>query len=363
MSPGRYEKYLKMKPVFTGLLIFSAVALQAGERIFAGYDTSFEFGFANLATLAAIISWGKKTAFKVAAGRVILGSFLFGNLMSGGFYLSLAGSLSAYLAMIFSYKPFGKLSPVGVSVAGAAANNLLQFAAAYFIFFTDEAFFLFPPFFLLAAVPAGVFNGLLVKKIVPCIANYSKRKYYLSSGSPRRIKYMKKAGVAVIVVKPAVSEDPPFSGENPESYALRQALKKLESSPVKDNRGIIISADTVVEVGGEILGKPADENEARSMLKRLSGSKQKVHTAVAVKNIFNDKIYHSFETTLLKMRPLTCLEIEKLKRENLDKAGAYGIQGMKDEYFEWIQGSYSNVVGFPLKTVRELLLKAERNYD
>lgn len=122
----------------------------------------------------------------------------------------------------------------------------------------------------------------------------------------------------------------------------------------KHPQDITISADTIVLLDNEILGKPKDLDEARTMLKKLSGKCHLVKTSVC---IFKEKKIIKFtETTKVYFKSLSDLDIEKyIKEENvLDKAGAYAIQS-KMKLVDRIVGSYSNVVGFPIERIEKLL--------
>jgi len=119
----------------------------------------------------------------------------------------------------------------------------------------------------------------------------------------------------------------------------------------------VISADTIVVLGDTILGKPEDTPDAGRMLRELSGKIHQVKTAVAV--MYEDKTLLQVVTTNVYFRSLTEKEIDRYIKtgEPLDKAGAYGIQGKGAVLVEKIEGSYDNVVGLPLATVYEMLLK------
>ena len=117
----------------------------------------------------------------------------------------------------------------------------------------------------------------------------------------------------------------------------------------------VLAADTVVDVDGEILGKPVDADDARRMLQRLSGRTHLVHTGVAVRS--GDGVEIEVVTTSVRFTPLTPEAIEwyLATGEPFDKAGAYAIQGAGGAFVEEIQGSVSNVIGLPLTTVVDLL--------
>ena len=122
---------------------------------------------------------------------------------------------------------------------------------------------------------------------------------------------------------------------------------------------VIVSADTVVTINGEILGKPADEDDAICMLRKLSGRDHWVLTAVTVVNQVRQETFEGLERTRVWFHPLTDEQIrDYLRRENVfDKAGAYAIQGYAGLYIPKIEGNYFNVMGLPLPLVHELLCR------
>jgi len=120
---------------------------------------------------------------------------------------------------------------------------------------------------------------------------------------------------------------------------------------------LIIGADTVILLDGEILGKPDDAVEAMAMLRKLSGRPHKVYTGVSVINSDTGEVVTCHEKTTVWFKELDDVTIDEYVKtgEPLDKAGAYGIQGKGGALVEMIDGSYSNVVGLPLELVREML--------
>ena len=135
--------------------------------------------------------------------------------------------------------------------------------------------------------------------------------------------------------------------------AVAEALgeKKLEECAV-------ISSDTLVELDGVPLGKPLSEADARRMLRALSGKSHNVHTGIAVH--FKDKVYSGVATTGVYFKELSDLEIDEYisSGEPMDKAGAYGIQGLAGKFVEKIDGDFDTVVGFSLRLLSELLSRA-----
>jgi nucleoside triphosphate pyrophosphatase len=123
---------------------------------------------------------------------------------------------------------------------------------------------------------------------------------------------------------------------------------------------VVLSADTVVTIDGEILGKPADRADAVRMLTKLSGREHRVFTAVCVIDQRNGKMREGRDETTVSFNALTPAQIEDyIDREDvMDKAGAYAIQGFASVFIPRISGSYSNVMGLPLALVYELLTTA-----
>ena len=121
----------------------------------------------------------------------------------------------------------------------------------------------------------------------------------------------------------------------------------------------VIAADTIVVLGNKILGKPTDPDNAKDMLRQLSGNVHEVKTAAVV--LYRDKTMLQVITTRVHFRKLTEKRIDRYVStgEPLDKAGAYGIQGKGADLVARIEGSYDNVVGLPLITVYNMLMKLQ----
>jgi len=154
------------------------------------------------------------------------------------------------------------------------------------------------------------------------------------------------------VVVPEVKERP-FRGEEPGEFALRVATMKTQEVARTHPGSWILGADTVVVLGERILGKPEDEEEAKKMLRLLSGREHRVITAYALLKADEGKSILDRCETRVKFIPLTEEEIAWYVStgEPMDKAGAYAIQGRGSFMVEWIEGSWTNVVGLPLAQV------------
>ncbi len=174
----------------------------------------------------------------------------------------------------------------------------------------------------------------------------------LASASPRRRELLAQLGVRFTVALPDVDETP-LPGEAPVPYVQRLAIAKAHVVAATDD-ALVIAADTTVDLGGEILAKPLDADDARAMLRRLSARTHRVHTGVAVR--LGDRTVAETITSLVTFTPLTDEMIEWYvgTGEPLDKAGAYAVQGAGGVFVQRVQGSVSNVIGLPLHTVVRL---------
>ena len=176
----------------------------------------------------------------------------------------------------------------------------------------------------------------------------------LASASPRRAGLLAAAGFSFDVV-PADVDEQVRPDEDPEAHVLRLARAKVQAVPAVGHDSVILGADTVVVVDGEILGKPADDRHAASMLRRLSGRSHEVLTGVVVRR--GEREESGVERTSVRFLPLSDQEIARYisTGEASDKAGAYGAQGLASRFVERIDGSYTNVVGLPVPLVCRLL--------
>lgn len=178
----------------------------------------------------------------------------------------------------------------------------------------------------------------------------------LASASPRRASLLRQIGIPFEVVPSDVSEDVTLSPE-PKEHALELARRKARDVAGRRADGIILGADTVVVLDGEILGKPHGADEAVQMLRKLSGRWHEVITAVVLLDPSKGGSHEAVEVTRVKFRDLSGEEVEEYvaSGESMDKAGAYGIQGMGAVLVERIEGCYFNVVGLPLARLVEML--------
>jgi septum formation protein len=178
----------------------------------------------------------------------------------------------------------------------------------------------------------------------------------LASASPRRSELLTSAGFRFSVEVADVDESP-LAGENPEAYVLRVARDKARvvADRCRDFGSIVLAADTTVAVDGEILAKPENELDAIRMLRLLAGRVHDVFTGVVV--LGRDRQLDEVVPTRVRLLPITIDEIQWYVKsgEPMGKAGAYGIQGRAARFVDWIEGSWSNVVGLPVATVYRLL--------
>ena len=186
----------------------------------------------------------------------------------------------------------------------------------------------------------------------------------LASGSPRRKELLKQL-VADFEVLPAKGSEI-YTEQEPAKIVQQLAAQKaaeVESSVVRQEEEtmLVIGADTVVAFQGQILGKPADAKQAKEMLKTLASDVHQVYTGVALIVIQHGKrqCLEFAECTNVRFYPMIEQEIEAYVQsgEPMDKAGAYGIQGIGGRFVEGIEGDYQNVVGLPMAKLYQVLKK------
>ena len=193
--------------------------------------------------------------------------------------------------------------------------------------------------------------------------NKKKINIILASKSERRKDILKREGFDFEIYVPHTEEKDIIGEKYSEELALECAREKAEAAYnelsakglAKLTHVIIVSCDTVVVNDGIIIGKPKDRDDAKRILKSLSGKRHRVISAVC---ICKDGKYHLMsDTTYVKFRKLSDEEIENYidERKPYDKAGSYGIQDEKFDFVESIEGSMDNVVGFPIETFKEML--------
>jgi len=169
----------------------------------------------------------------------------------------------------------------------------------------------------------------------------------LASASPRRRELLAWLGLRVTVI-PSAYDEKPLPGLDPAATALRHARGK--ASGATPSAQLIVAADTVVDLDGEALGKPAGTAEARTMLRRLSGRWHVVHTAFALRDDRTGATFEQTVSTRVRFADLDEMTVDAYAAsgDGMDKAGGYGIQGFAATLVERIDGDYFTVVGFPL---------------
>ncbi len=185
-----------------------------------------------------------------------------------------------------------------------------------------------------------------------------ERKLILASRSPRRAEILKKAKVEFeIKIPPNLKEE--SSSSDPAEHVLSLSKSKATSVSHQAQEAIILGADTIVVLDKEILGKPQNKEEAFLILKKLSGRTHRVYTGITLVNKYNGKTISGYDLTEVKFNHLEDNKIVAYINtgEPMDKAGAYGIQGMGAFLVESIRGSLDNVIGLPTEKLKEMLIQ------
>ncbi|MFX0558986.1 nucleoside triphosphate pyrophosphatase [Tepidibacillus infernus] len=181
-------------------------------------------------------------------------------------------------------------------------------------------------------------------------------KIILASSSPRRREILELIGISFLV-HPSDVDEGYNESNSPEDIVKQLATRKAMDIASYYQEGIIIGADTIVVLDGQILGKPKDEEDAFQMLNRLQGRSHQVFSGVAVVDAKTREVKASYQMTKVYMDPLSEEEIRLYiaTKEPMDKAGSYGIQGFGAIFIEKIEGDYFNVVGLPVALLSTLL--------
>jgi septum formation protein len=193
----------------------------------------------------------------------------------------------------------------------------------------------------------------------------TKLKLILASASPRRAEILRNAGFE-FDVRPADVDETLLPGESAEAYVQRVAASKArvaaKSLDANSGRAVVIGADTVVVADGRILGKPTDTDDARRMLRLLSGRQHDVLTGLSLFTVPKGVETVHVESTRVSFLPLSDEDIEDylLTGEPFDKAGAYGIQRFGGRFISRVEGCYFNVMGLPISQVSAIISKMQR---
>lgn len=182
-------------------------------------------------------------------------------------------------------------------------------------------------------------------------------RYILASKSPRRRELLAEIVKSFEIMTKEVDESLPrdiHPREGVEILAIKKGVAISEENP----RALVISSDTLVEIGGTPLGKPVDEEDAKSMLRALSGNVHNVHTGVAVH--YRGKVYSGVDSTAVYFKDMTEEEIEEYvaSKDPMDKAGSYGIQSGGGKFVSKIEGNYDTVVGLSVSLTKKLIDEA-----
>lgn len=186
------------------------------------------------------------------------------------------------------------------------------------------------------------------------VGDATTTRLILASSSPRRRKLLALLGRPFEVVTADVDESP-IVGEPAAELVARLARAKATTVARHHQEAVVIGADTVVVIDGDIIGKPRDTEDAAAILRRLSGRTHQVMTGVAIATTTSTSAF--IETTSVTFASLTGRDIDGYiaTGEPMDKAGAYGIQGIGGRFVTAIDGSYHNVVGLPVAQVAAVL--------
>ena len=191
----------------------------------------------------------------------------------------------------------------------------------------------------------------------------TRPRVILASASPRRRELLRLVGIDH-EVRPADIDESYLPGEQPNAHAERLARGKAETiASTAGPNAVTIGSDTIVVVDGDVLGKPRDREQARQMLRRLSGRSHVVMTGVAVS--WAGQTLSGVEEVGVTFRALSDDEIDRYidTGEPMDKAGAYGIQGFGATIVERVDGDYFAVMGLALNRLSRLLRDAGLRYD
>ena len=177
----------------------------------------------------------------------------------------------------------------------------------------------------------------------------------LASGSPRRSELIGRLGWDFTVIVPDVDED---IEALPRDMVEILSKRKATAVAAQLNEGIILAADTIVALGDKVLGKPADEANAKAMLSELSGRSHEVFTGVCMIDAKTGATSTRVDRTVVHFKTLSESQIDDYVAtgEPMDKAGAYGAQGIGGQFVKSIEGSFTNVMGLPIEVLEDMLL-------
>lgn len=180
----------------------------------------------------------------------------------------------------------------------------------------------------------------------------------LASASPRRAELLIAHGYEIDVVPSTVDEASAVEdGLPPTALAEQLSVLKAREVAARVGEGIVLAADTIAALGGQVIGKPADREDARSILQMLCGTRHEVITGVALVDARTKREQVAHDRTVVYMRAMHETELEAYLDSGAweGKAGAYGIQDVGDQFVSRIEGSFTNVVGLPMELVSTVL--------
>lgn len=188
----------------------------------------------------------------------------------------------------------------------------------------------------------------------------NRTRLILGSSSPRRRELLGAAGFVFAIARPDIDETPQ-TDERGDDYVVRLSREKAQAIPLPaaDTPTLILTADTTVEIDGEIVGKPADDAEAWAILRRLRGCTHQVHTGITLRDGATGQTETTLTTTNVVMRPYSDEDIAAYiaSGDPFDKAGAYAIQHPVFRPVERLEGCHTNVMGLPLCTACAMLAR------
>ena len=181
-------------------------------------------------------------------------------------------------------------------------------------------------------------------------------KIILASGSPRRAEILRTVNWPFEIMQPDIDETRQ-ANEDAVIYVQRLARAKAEAVAQRVASSLIVAADTTVVIGEQILEKPSDENDARGMLRQLSGRWHQVITGVALIDNATSASRVAHEVTEVKFAAMSEEEVDwyASSGEPMDKAGAYAIQGLGARFIEGIRGDFFNVMGLPMRLLYDMV--------
>jgi septum formation protein len=179
-----------------------------------------------------------------------------------------------------------------------------------------------------------------------------KGSFILASASPRREQLLRGMGLEFRVIPSDVDENF-LEGEQPRNHVIRLSRDKSSAVAVEHRDSWVLGADTIVIINGDVLGKPETQEDAREMLRKLSGREHRVITGFTLIHRSTRSIFSDAVESVVVFKEIQEDEMNWYvnSREPYDKAGAYAVQGMAAYFVREIRGSYSNVVGLPLTEV------------